>query len=153
MAEVTIPDTADFVPLLSALIGKDLVVGGGDNAGDPAAISEFLMAFVDDEERPVMLAGGDAALAYFAGAALALLPKGRAEDAIASNERDDDLYENYFEIMNVLTRAVNDAGGPHVRLVPGSSVDPGAIPAATSGRTFDVTVDGYGAGALSFWLV
>ena len=81
------------------------------------------------------------------------MPKGRAEDAISSGSVDQDLYENYFEIMNVLTRVVNDAGGDHVRLVPGSSVDPEAIPAASSGRSCTIGVDGYGEGKLSFWLL
>lgn len=153
MTDISIPETSEYVPLLSALIGKDLSVGPNEPASDPSSMAGFLHVFVDDDDKPVMLAGAEAPLAYNMGAALALIPKARAEDAAKSAEIDEDLYENYFEIMNVLTRVVNEAGGDHVRLVPGSTVDPDAIPAAASGRSCTIGVDGYGEGKLSFWLL
>ncbi len=149
--EVTIPEANTLVPMVSALIGKDIFVRGEDSGPEPASIAQFLTVFVGDEGEPLILAGGDASFAYYAGAALALIPKGRAEDAIGGAEPDPDLVENYREIMNVLTRVVNDQGGPHVRLVPGSTADLAELPEPKSGRAYSLEVDGYGTGNLCFW--
>jgi len=149
--EIKIPEANEIVPLLSALIGKDMRVGAESSPVEPSTIVEHLTVFVADDGTPVMLAGGDAPFAYFSGAALALIPKGRAEDAISGGEPDPDLTDNYREVMNVLTRVINDAGDIHVRLVPGSKPDLEALPEPRSGRAYEFDIDGYGTGALNFW--
>lgn len=149
---VRVPDTADLIPLLTGLIGKDLTFQAGVDPLPPAEVEEHLTLFVSDDDAPLMLAGGDKAFAYFAGAALAMVPKGRAADAITARQPDEDLLENYFEVMNVITRAVNDQGGDHVRLIPQSSVVLADLPEPAKGAGLDVTIDGYGTGKLSFWL-
>ncbi len=151
MATISYPETGRLKPLLSDLIGKDISFVTDAALPEPSDIVRQLTVYVGDDDTPLMLAGGDMSFAYFAGAALALVPKARAEDAIALNEVDEDLLENYREIMNVVTRAVNDQGGPHVRLVPGSTVDLDALPTPSDGRALGVDIAGYGAGSLAFW--
>ena len=148
---VRIPETSDLIPLLTALIGKDLNFEAGVDPSTPAEIEEHLTLFVSDDNAPLMLAGGDKAFAYLAGAALAMVPKGRAEEAI-TGAADEDLLENYFEVMNVVTRAVNDQGGDHVRLIPQSSVVLADLPEPVKGAGLDIDIDKYGTGRLSFWL-
>ncbi len=149
---VRIPETSDLIPLLTALIGKDLSFDSGVDPLTPAEVEQHLTLFVGDDDAPLMLAGGDKAFAYFSGAALAMVPKGRAEDAITAREPDEDLLENYFEVMNVVTRVINDQGGDHVRLIPQSSVVLADLPEPAKGSGLDVNMDGYGTGKLSFWL-
>ncbi len=138
---------------MSDLIGKEIFFQDVvRDAPAPADIGEYVTLYVGDDDEPLMLAGGDIAFCSFSGAALALVPKGRAEDAIASGEKDEDLFENYLEIMNVVTRAVNDMGGPHIRLIPGSGAAALAdLPEPTDGRTLVAKIDNYGEGNLSFW--
>ena len=152
MSAVTIPEAADLKPLLADLIGKDVSFGQGGDPAEPATIEGQLTLYVGDGGQPFMLAGGDAAFAHLAGAALALVPKARAEDAVASGQPDDDLLENYREIMNVVTRVVNDQGGPHVRLVPGSSVSLSELPTPSAGRCSPTSIENYGDGTLSVWV-
>ncbi len=149
--EVEIPEPNQLMPLVSALIGKDLSLEGESTPPEPTALGELLTVFVGDEGEPLMLAGGDPSFAYLSGAALALIPKGRAEDAINGRDADPDLLDNYREIMNVITRVINDAGDAHVRLVPGSSADLDALPEPRSGRGYGIAIDGYGSGTLCFW--
>ncbi len=148
---VRIPETAALIPLLSALIGKDLSFEANVEPPTPAEIEENLTLFVSDDDSPMMLAGGDRAFAYLSGAALAMVPKARAEDAI-SGDSDEDLMENYFEVMNVITRAVNDQGGDHVRLIPQASVVLADLPEPAKGAGLNIDIDKYGTGRLSFWL-
>lgn len=148
---VRIPNGASLLPLLGALIGRDLTHEAGLDALDLSAVENNLTLFVDDDDLPLMLAGGDTAFVYYSGAALGMLPKGRADEAVASGG-DDDLLENYFEVMNVLTRVINDQGGEHVRLIPGSSVALDELPDPEKGSSMAITIEGYGVGRLSFWL-
>ncbi len=149
---VRIPETAELIPLLTALVGKDLTFEIGVDPLTPDEVEQYLTLFVSDDDSPLMLAGGDKSFAYLSGAALAMVPKGRAEDAITGNEPDEDLLENYFEVMNVVTRAINDQGGDHVRLIPQSSVVLTDLPDPVKGSGIDINLDGYGTGKMSFWL-
>lgn len=149
---VRIPAPADLLPLLSALIGRDLKHTINSEPLEPSAVENKLTLFVDDVDDPLMLAGGDDAFAFLSGAALAMLPKVRAEEAIASGVDSDDLMDCYFEVMNVLTRVINDQGGDHVRLIPQSSVVLSDLPDPVKGTGLDIEIDGYGTGRISFWL-
>lgn len=151
MPAVNFPEAAPLKSLLADLLGKDLVFAGDATPPDPQSIGNLLAVYVGKDDAPLMLAGGDKAFAYLSGAALALVPKGRAEDAINGSEVDEDLLENYREILNVVTRAVNDQGRAHVRLVPGSVVDLSALPATVDTKGYTVQIDGYGNGDLFFW--
>lgn len=149
---VRIPESGELVPLLSALIGRDITFESGTDPLTPAEVEQHLTLFVSDDDEPLMLAGGDKPFAYLSGAALAMLPKGRAEDAIKDREPDEDLLENYFEVMNVLTRVINDQGGTHCRLIPQSSVVLSDLPEPAKGVGIDLDISNYGTGKLSFWL-
>lgn len=149
---VRIPATNELIPLLTALVGRDLTFSANSEPLPPMEFIDHLTLFVDDDDLPVMLAGGDAAFAYRSGAALAMVPGGRADEAIETGVADEDLLENYFEVMNVLTRVINDQGSDHVRLIPESSVDLDEMPDPEKGAAMDIEIEGYGIGKLNFWL-
>jgi len=101
------------------------------------------------EIRPLLTA----AFAHLSGAALALVPLETAQSAIDTETDDEDLLENYREILNVVTRAINDQGGAHVRLIPGDSPLPDPLPATSGGHEYSITIEGYGEGKMFFWTV
>jgi hypothetical protein len=98
----------------------------------------------------------DLPLAAYAGAALALIPRGGAEAAVEDQMLPDNLFENVSEILNVLAAPIGDCAGVHQRLettfAPHDPL-PGQIAsyAATLGAREDLTleVSGYGSGTLS----
>lgn len=149
---VRMPETAGLIPLLTSLLGKSITFVSGVEPLVPSDVEDHLMLFVSDDDAPLMLAGADKAFAYYSGAALGMVPPGPAKEAINSSEKDEDLLENYFEVMNIVTRVVNDQGGDHVRLIPQSSVVLGELPEIVKGAGLDITVEGYGTGKLTFWL-
>jgi hypothetical protein len=151
MPQVRFPEQLHLKNLLTDLIGKDVSFAVDVVAPSPTDVAGYLTMFVGDDDAPLMLAAGDIRFAHLAGAALALIPKGRAEDAIAAGDADPDLIENYREVMNVITRAVNDTGGAHVRLIPGSSVDVASLGEPVDASGLEADVDGYGRGHLYFW--
>ncbi|MFQ5556489.1 MAG: hypothetical protein ACE5GB_03130 [Acidimicrobiales bacterium] len=147
---VTMPDTRELVPMLGGLIGRDLEITATALA-DPTEHVDRTAPYVDDDDRPVVHAGADLAFAMYAGAALAMIPKARAEDAIRSGTADEDLMEIYWEVLNVLTRIINSANEVHVRLVPGGHSTAEDLSSDRGGISFTVDIDGYGSGTLSFW--
>ena len=79
---LALPESKDLAPLLSGLLGRDAAVVESDLV-DPGLHVAWVRAFVDNDGEALVLAGGDLAFAMYAGAALAMIPPGRAEDAIA----------------------------------------------------------------------
>ena len=150
---VRTPDPAEIRPLLTGLIGRRCSPVRKMTFAKAESIADYLAVFVGDDGAPLMLAGGDIAFAHLSGAALALVPLEQAQFAIDSKTNNDDLLENYREILNVVTRAINDQGGDHVRMIPGDAPLPDPLPATSGGHEYTVTIDGYGDGKLFFWTV
>ncbi len=148
MTTSTLPAPAQLQPLLSSLLGKDVTIVPG--AGFDLAELRF-DPYVGDDNVVRYVVGSSKEFAAFSGAALAMLPPGRAEDAIAEGG-DEMLDMAYHEVLNVLTRAINDLGGVHVRLPVGEdTVTPELAPDASA--AFTVSIAGYGDGSLMFWVL
>lgn len=150
---VRTPDPTEIRPLLTALIGRECEPTRKMTFGKPESIAKYLAVFVGDDDAPLMLAGGDSAFAHMSGAALALVPATTAVQAIESGADDGELLENYREVLNVVTRAINDQGGAHVRLIPGDIPLPDPLPATSGGHEYTIKIDGYGEGKMFFWTV
>lgn len=148
---VRTPDPAEIRPLLTDLIGRQCEPTRKITFAKPESISDYLAVFAGDDDAPLMLAGGDASFAHLAGAALAMAPAETARAAIESGADDEELIENYREILNVVTRAINDQGGDHVRLIPDGSPLPDPLPTTSGGHEYSITIEGYGDGKMYFW--
>lgn len=90
------------------------------------------------------------------GGALAMLPKGSVDEAIAARDLPPMMRDCCHEVLNVLASLFNVPNAPHVRLYelygPNGTVPPDvAALAATLGSRLDVqlTIAGYGDGLLS----
>ncbi|MBL8932865.1 MAG: hypothetical protein JNL54_22310 [Kineosporiaceae bacterium] len=140
--------------LLEGLIGRDIEIKDGNPV--PPQASNVLAVYVTDKLAVSALAVVDLAGGARLGGALAMMPKGGVDDAIAAKEMYPALRDNCYEVLNVLAAVFNVPNAPHVRLYemlgPNGAV-PGDIAAlsATVGNRMDVqiTVAGYGPGLLS----
>ena len=148
---VRTPDPTELRPLLTDLIGRECEPTRKITFAKPDTISDYLAVFAGDDDQPMMLAGGDHAFAHLSGAALALVPAERANQAIDDGVNDPEMMENYREILNVVTRAINDQGGSHVRLIPDGRPLPDPLPQTSGGHEYAIEIEGYGAGKMYFW--
>lgn len=142
------PTQDELSSLLGNLLGKDVTLTPIDRFAPHAQASHGL---IDNDDNLRYVLGADLAFAHRTGAALAMMPAG-AIDSVT--EPDDDLLENYHEVANILSRAVNESAETRVRLDPDMDQQTPAVAGATSAGTavtYLVTVDGYGDGSLGIW--
>lgn len=152
---MSLPHRKQIKDLFEGLLGRDVAID--DSA--PVVFETprpVVGTYVDPSHRLATVVVMDQALAAYAGAALALVPKGAAEDAIENKVLPPNLFENSAEILNVLAAPIGDASGVHQRLdatfAPGDTVPPQVLAhGATLGAREDVEIDitGYGRGSLS----
>jgi len=152
---MSLPDRKLIKDVFEGLLGRDVAVSDGVpiNLDPPRPV---VATYIDPQHQLSFLAVMDLPLAAYAGAALALIPKGGAEAAVEDKMLPDNLFENVAEILNVLAAPIGDCAGVHQRLsttfAPHDPL-PGQIAsyAATVGAREDVTLDitGYGSGTLS----
>lgn len=152
---MSLPHRKQIKDLFEGLLGRDVAIGDGTPVTFDAP-RPVVAVYVDDTHRLSSVVVMDLALAAYAGAALALVPKGGAADAVEESRLPPNLFENSAEILNVLAASLGESSGVHQRLsttyAPSDAVPPQvqACGAALGARE-DVTVDiaGYGQGSLS----
>jgi hypothetical protein len=140
--------------LLEGLIGRDVAIR--DSQPVPPKASNVVAVYVTDKLAVSALAVANIEAAARLGGALAMLPRGGVEDAIAAKELYPALRDNCSEVLHVLAGVFNVSNAPHVRLYemvgPNGAVasDIAALSAAVGNR-MDVSLDvaGYGPGLLS----
>jgi hypothetical protein len=152
-----LPEPHDLRLLLEDLTGRDtdLSTATRIEIGAGAIVAAEMR---DDEGglAGLMLLDLDAAACL--GAAIALVPKGIAQECIKEGELTPMLLENLGEVCNVVSGLFNKDGSPHVRLgavvpVAKGGALPDAIAAFFAGsiRSVDVSIDvkGYMPGRIS----
>lgn len=150
------PSPGQLGEFLGDLLGKEVTVSTRADELGPEDADTVVCGVLHDEEGHV---GGvciaDLAAAAYAGAALAMIPKGAADDSVKAGELTDTLRENFGEIVNIVTGIVNTPIHPHLRMV---GVEAGVSDAVrdllikASGRaTFDLEVSDYGPGRLALF--
>jgi two-component system chemotaxis response regulator CheY len=98
----------------------------------------------------------DLPFAIRAGAALTLVPRGAAEEAIQSKTVEDTIGENFREVLNVMARFLDHGGACRVHLdrvhMPGETLDAALMAHLSKPKArLDLSVDihGYGKGSLT----
>jgi len=152
-----LPTAKGVRDLLEGMLGREVDVTTGGAMVDPKADAGAQVAVYVDRHlglRALILA--DLPLAARAGAAIALVPAGGAEASIEDGALSPALYDNAYEILNVMASLFNAEGAPHVKLdtcyAPGAALpaDVAAWVLAYVRRLdLDVDVKGYGPGRLS----
>lgn len=144
-----LPASSAVDNLLAALFGRDT---SSTPAPDMTPHDDTFWGLVDEANTLQYVIGSDLSFAHRSGAALAMIPVGVAEDA--GNDPDEDLLENYREVANMVSRAVNEVASCRVRLDPGLPMDDGERQGIVeSGEALQMAVEiaGYGSGALAIW--
>lgn len=143
-------DGAQVGEMLTSLTGKDATAQLADSVEPHPAATRGL---VTNENQLVAVIGADLDFAHKSGAALAMIPSGRCEDA--GDEPDDDLILGYREVSNVLSRLVDEATPMRVRIDPGMDHEYGLLQAVVATGTVmticEVDIDGYGPGRFGVW--
>ena len=100
--------------LFAGLLGRPVVARDSEplrlKSMDPRTVAEY----VTDDGRVQALCVCDIDLACYSGAALSMIPPGVALQGIRRHELEENLCENFSEIMNVLTSLLNVTGSPHL---------------------------------------
>jgi hypothetical protein len=142
--------------VLDGLLGRDVEIAPGDPMGSVDMIGGVLAAYVDDDNALRAVAGWDLPAAAFVGAAVGLLPRGGAEDAVEGRFVPENVQENLGEVSNVLVSVFQLPGNPHLRLqttyCPAASApDQETQLLYTLGQRIDLELDvpGYGRGRLA----
>jgi hypothetical protein len=152
-----LPGAKDVRDLLEGMLGREVDVRTGGAMVDPnGADGAQVGAYVDKLGALRALVVADLPLAARAGAAIALMPAGGAEVAIEEGHLSQALFENAYEILNVMASLFNVGDAPHVKL-DGCWAPRESLPAdvaqwvLTYVRRLDLDVDvkGYGVGKLS----
>lgn len=136
--------------LLTNLIGREITAAPVDTVSPHPATVRGL---VTNEDQLVAVIAGDLDFAHRTSAALAMVPKGRCDDAVDSP--DDDLLEVYREVSNVLSRLIDEAVPMRVRLDPAMQHDEEAMMAIVATGTAmticETEIEGYGTGRFGVW--
>ena len=151
-----VPAPKQIKDLFEGLLGRDVSLNDGVPVPLDSRPRPITAVYVDDTNRLSSVALMDFPLTAYSGAALALLPRGGAEDAIDESDLPASLLENAAELLNVLAAPIGEASGVHQRLH--QTFGPDQLPpsdvsawSAQLGSRLDVELDikGYGRGTLS----
>lgn len=112
-----LPPTKLIKDVIDGMLGKEIAAAPADALTPADAIGGVLAVYVDDAQRLTAVVGWDLRLAANIGAAVALVPKGAAEDAIEEKYLPENLLENLSEVSNVMASVFQQVpGNPHLRL-------------------------------------
>jgi hypothetical protein len=136
------------------LVGRDVDLTDGVPVASKS--TNIVAVYVTDRLFTTALAVCDLECGARIGGALGMVPKGAVDDAISARDLPQNVWDNCYEVLNVLSAVFNVANAPHVRLYqmygPGDLV-PGDVAglAALAGSRMDVklSIAGYGVGQLS----
>lgn len=156
---IPLPEAAEIKSLLTDLVGKSVNVSDGDQFDVDVNEAQFIASFVTKEDKLGMCSLSDISFASKIGAALSMIPAGAAEDCVKEGELSDSIFENFSEIMNILTTLPNAKGTEHLtlkrvyRLASDSFPDDviNMVMSPEARVDFSVDVSGYGVGKLSIF--
>ena len=144
-------DVRDF---LGDLLGKPVSVTKASQIDFNDEPEQYVTGlYVDDHDRLIGAFIADIPLAATTGAALAMMPAAVAKEAADKGKLEEGLRDNFYEIVNILSRLLNGPSVPHLRLtelvdgVPGDVLQ--LIEKAKGRKQYDVTVVGYAGGKMS----
>lgn len=156
--DIPLPMQEAIRDLIGDLVNKGCAVDKTDQRlalepGTPLVLAEYVDA--DGDVAAVALA--DLEFACRSGSALVMMPPAVAEEAVAAGTLDGDMLDCFREVVNVLTRLVNSAETPHVKLkalYQAGELLPGELRTALRGerarrRDYVVSIEEYGEGHLT----
>jgi hypothetical protein len=121
-----LPEPDDVREVLNSLLGRDITSSRVPAESIPMD-ARFVVGLYEREDGKV---GGvcvaDLTIAVYSGAALSMLPVGVANENVKDGVIEDNLLENFHEVLNVGVMWFTGKGAPRVRLAevfpPGSKL-------------------------------
>ena len=153
MAGFVKPTNMAILNYLQLLFGDDVKIEKGTTL---APAKSYIGTFVDDDGKLVGGCVADINFAAYAGAAMSMLPKGAADDAIKSKAVTEVMTGNLGEVFNILSRVVMDESSDHLRyqavLGPEADTQVSDTIKALTENAFAVNIPKYGKGQLSIFI-
>ncbi len=147
-----VPEEKSVASLLSSLLGADTKVSAGEKVDFETG---YVANYICPEDQTVAVCVADAGFAANSGASMMLVPAGTAKEAAEKNDLTNVMLEAFYEVCNILSRALMDSKSSHLRLStlskPGDDI--GFVSALDEGSkevSFAVSVPGYGEGNMTF---
>lgn len=143
-------DPAQVGDMITGLIGRDATA---KPAADVAVHPATYRGLVTDENHLAAVMACDLEFAHRSGAALAMVPPVNVSEP--AEAPDDDYLEFYSEVVNVLSRLVNELAPVRLRLDPGIQHSEESLQAVIDSGTVlvaaEADIEGYGSGKLGVW--
>lgn len=108
--------------------------------------------YVNDKNALIGACIADLKLAANAGAALAMISEQVAKESISAGVLGDNLRENFYEVVNIVSALLNGPSVPHLRLtdmvdgIPDDVIE--LSKRAAGNKRYDITIVGYDGGTL-----
>jgi hypothetical protein len=155
VAKVLLPIQEAIRDLVGDLLGKPVGVDKLSTALTEAETAA-LVAYRDDEGTLMALISADRDLVAILGATLVMVPAPGVAELMKADTVPEHIYENFYEVSNIMTSLINRPNYPHLRQVERLD-DPAkatgdireVLDAPAKKRSFTVTVVGYGAGRMT----
>lgn len=157
-ADIPLPLQEAVRDLFGDLLSRGCAVDKAeDQLPHDREVPAVIVDYVDADGHVAGTAIADLPMAARSGSALVMMPSTVAEEAIAAGFVDGDMLDCYKEVANVLSRLMNSATTPHVKMrgmYQTGELLPGEVRAMLRGegcrrRDYIVGIEEYGEGRLS----
>ena len=152
MSGRSLPDVNGLQKLFTDLLGRAVKAKA---AGSPLDVTKGALCVAQYTAPDGALGAlfvAEVGIAAYLSAALSIVPEARAKEAIKAGALDELLQENFREVCNVVTAALNARGGSPMLVlkdVVGNPATADEAKALTSRLDVEVDVTGYGSGKLA----
>jgi hypothetical protein len=154
-----VPLPAQVRESLMMMLGREVTVTDAGRVPPEGAIPVAVGAYIDDTDELRGCCWVDLALGSAMGAAMSMVPRSAAEECAETGVLPAEFQDNLHEVLNIASALLNDEQAAHVRirnlelLETGLAEDTLALLAdPRAGGFFEVEVEDYGSGLLSFTL-
>jgi hypothetical protein len=149
------PSAAQLGEFLTDLLGREITCQLVTDELAADATGLMCGTLVDESGQVGGACLAEVGTAAHAGAALAMIPRAVADDAAASGELNDNLRDNFAEVVNIMTGLVNTPIHDHLRM---SGIEAGVpdtvgdlLLMAAGRATYRLDIADYGSGRLSLF--
>jgi hypothetical protein len=153
------PNPAEVRESLGMMLGREVRVSDAGRIPPNGIIPAAVGPYVDDGELLCACAWVDLPLAAAMGAAMSMVPREQAEACLDTGVLPEEFQDNLHETLNIASALLNVDDATHLRIRPLELLESGLseetlelLADPRSGGYYDVDIDGYGSGVLSFTL-
>ena len=154
-----VPLPAQVRESLMMMLGREVTVTDAGRIPPEGAIPVAVGAYIDDTDGLRGCCWVDLPLGSAMGAAMSMVPRSAAEECSETGVLPGEFQDNLHETLNIASALLHDGNATHLRIRPLELLESGLsettlelLADPRSGGYYDVDIDGYGSGVLSFTL-